>query len=57
MVEPDIRVRIHDETGKIELIMDEASYSSLFRHAKKEGITVEDLAKRIIEEGMKREMS
>lgn len=42
--------------GKIELLIDDESFPILSLQAMKDGLTIEEMARKIIEEGMKNEM-
>ena len=51
-----VEVSIDDDTHQVVVVLDPASYAALERKAKKARISVADYAKRIIMDGMKKEM-
>jgi hypothetical protein len=51
-----IDVSIDDEARKVDIVLDHESYALLEVHAEREGLSVEKFAKKVIEDGMMREI-
>ena len=57
MPEPTIEVDFDEATNKVRIVLDENSYRTIEKKARAAGMTVEDFARKIITDGMRKEFN